>query len=220
MVKLETQEKVVHLGKKLISNFKQSEPDEITAWMINYLAEQIVLAEDGSCEQAKKNCFETILQLWESHSIFPNGSRPFENLEPIFKALDSLSPESVTPRYFIKKTFMQSDELNDASKWLKTATKIDATARTLITFMLEQAIDNTVNEDTKEWIKTLSGTVDVGEVNFMVWYDNEKPQNKTQQRIDKLTSRINNLKTFEDLSQSIRQELNEELSLLNHNNAS
>ena len=90
---LETQERVINLGKKLLVNLKKNEADEITSWMINYLAEQIGLAESGS-KEAKNSCIEVILELWERRAILPNGTRPFESFEPIFKALESLSPES------------------------------------------------------------------------------------------------------------------------------
>lgn len=98
MENLEIQEKVINLGKKLVSNFQQDNPDEITSWMINYLAEQIDLAEKTDCEQVKKKCFDSILSLWKYHVVFPDGTRPFEDFEPIFKALDSLSPESCPVR--------------------------------------------------------------------------------------------------------------------------
>lgn len=181
--------------------------------MINYLTEQIELAENTSCEQAKKNCFKTILQLWESHAVYPNGMRPFENFEPIFKALDSLSPESTIPRYFTNQTFgEENDELGDSATWVETARRLDSTARTLIAFMFEQAIENAITEDTKDWLKTLSGTVDINEITFILRYTNENSPNKSQQRIDNLVGRIDQLKVFESLSQDVRVELEKELA--------
>ncbi|MFT6908208.1 MAG: hypothetical protein ACJAS1_004902 [Oleiphilaceae bacterium] len=183
--------------------------------MINYLAEQMELADDGSCVQAKKNCFETILQLWENHSVFPDGARPFEQFEPIFKTLDSLSPENAIPRYFTNQEFEPSEELNSSYTWLEAARKLDSAARTLITFIFDQAIDNAITDDTKDWIKTLSGTVDVNTVNFIVRYAGEKEPNKTQERIEKLNNRVKQLKMFESLSKSILQDLELELEALN-----
>ncbi|MFA0630657.1 hypothetical protein AB4589_23275, partial [Vibrio sp. 10N.222.49.A3] len=116
---LETQEKVINLGKKLISSFQENDLDYITAWMINYLSEQILLAENGD-EEAKKQCFNIIIQLWESRSVFPDGTRPFENFEPIFKALDSLSPETVMPRYFSNSYDGQENEqLGGSTSWVE-----------------------------------------------------------------------------------------------------
>ena len=94
MESLETQQSVINLGKRLINNFKDDEVDEITAWMCNYIAEKILLAEQTDNEDTKQECFDTILKLWERHSSFPDGKRPFENLEPVLETLNSLNPSN------------------------------------------------------------------------------------------------------------------------------
>jgi hypothetical protein len=214
MENLETQEKVINLGKKLVSSFQQRDPDQVTTWMINYLSEQMEQAENGACELAKKNCFVTILQLWESHSTFPNGTRPFESFEPIFRALDSLSPENHTPRYYHQANSDEPDKLGESENWLEMTKRIDATAKTLITFMFEQAVLSSCSEETKEWINTLAGTIESSEVEFILRYSGEKEPDEIGARIENLTSRINHLETFETLSKSIRHELKKELNRL------
>jgi len=181
--------------------------------MINYLAEQIDLAESGS-KEARKSCVEVILKLWERRAILPNGTRPFENFEPIFKALESLSPESRIPRYYHQTDSEKPDELNDSEKWIEIAKRLDDTARTLITFMFEQAVVNSSSEETKEWIKTLNGTIDSNEFEFLVKYSAEKEPDEIENRIENLTNRINSLEAFESLSKSIRHCLDEELNTL------
>jgi len=213
MESLEIQEKVINLGKKLLRNFEQNDPDQVTSWMINYLAEQITLAERTNCELTKKLCFDTILQLWESHAAFPDGTRPFESFEPIFKALESLSPESANRRYFTNQSYAgKNDELDHAAIWLETAKDLDAAARILITFIFEQAIARATTEETKSWLKTLSGTVDVNEIAFILKYDNEISPTEPQQKIEKLVGRIAQLELFESFSQATRKELEKEVA--------
>jgi hypothetical protein len=207
---LETQERVISLGKKLLVSLKKNEADEITSWMINYLAEQITLAESGSGE-AKKSCIEVILKLWERRATLPNGTRPFESFESIFKALESLSPESHVPRYYHQTDSDEPDRLGESEKWIEVAKRLDDTARTLITFMFEQAVVGSCSEETKEWIKALKGTVDSNEFDFLLNYSVEKEPDEIENRIENLTNRINNLEAFESLSKSITQELKEEL---------
>lgn len=215
MESLETQEKVINLGKMLLHNFEQNDPDQITSWIINYLAEQITLAKSTNCEVTKKLCFDTILQLWESHAAFPDGARPFESFEPIFKALESLSPENANRRYFINQNLgRKKDELDSSEVWLETAKGLDATARILITFMFEQAIANATTEDTKDWLKTLSGTVEVNEIAFILKYENKISPTEPQQRIDNLVGRVAQLEAFESLSQATRKELEKEIDHL------
>ncbi|MDC5840414.1 hypothetical protein OPW33_13875 [Vibrio europaeus] len=211
---LETQEKVINLGKKLISSFQENDLDYITAWMINYLSEQILLAENGD-EEAKKQCFNTIIQLWESRSVFPDGTRPFENFEPIFKALDSLSPETVMPRYFSNSYDGQENEqLGGSTSWVELAKHLDSAARTLITFIFEQAVEHAKNDNTKDWLQHVSGAVDSNEYQFIARFSDEIAPDKTEQRVQNLSNRIAKLEAFEKISKSIRQGLQEELRIL------
>jgi len=184
--------------------------------MINYLAEQITLAESGS-EKAKNNCIDVILKLWEKRATLPNGTRPFESFEPIFKALESLSPESNIPRYYHQADSDEPDDLSGSEKWVEIAKRLDDTARTLITFMFEQAVVGSCSEETKEWIKALAGTTDSNEFEFILKYSAEKEPDEIEDRIENLTNRINNLEAFESLSKSISQELREEICRLGEN---
>ncbi|KNC66116.1 hypothetical protein [Pseudoalteromonas ardens] len=212
---LETQEKVINLGKKLAASFQANSPDEITSWMINYLAEQIKLAESAHCEKAKLNCFNTILQLWENRAILPEGTRPFENLEPVFKALDSLSPENAYPRYFDYQTEDYTEEqLSNSATWLEAAKRLDVAARTIITFLFELAIADAITEDIKDWFTSMSDAVGASEFDLIGEFYEERAPDKTEQRIALLTNRIEQLETFEEISKSIRAGLNEELTAL------
>jgi len=184
--------------------------------MINYLAEQITLAENGSME-AKKNSMEVILKLWERRSTLPDGTRPFENFEPIFKALESLSPESHAPRYYHQTDSDKPDELGESEKWIEIAKGLDNTARTLITFMFEQAVVSSSSVETKEWIKTLAGIMDSNEFELILKYSAKKESDEIEDRIENLTNRINSLEAFESLNKSISQELKKEISRLEEN---
>ena len=181
--------------------------------MINYLAEQITLAESGS-EKAKNNCIDVILKLWEKRATLPNGTRPFESFEPIFKALESLSPESNIPRYYHQADSDEPDDLSGSEKWVEIAKRLDGTARTLITFMFEQAVVGSCSEETKEWINILSGVITSNEIELILRYRDEKKPDEVEARIESLTKRINNLEAFERLSKSIGQNLKEELNNL------
>jgi len=210
---LETQERVISLGKKLLASLKKDEADEITSWIINYLAEKIDLAESGS-EEAKNSCVEVILKLWERRTTLPNGTRPFEDFEPVFKALESLSPESHVPRYYHQTDKDKPDEIGESEKWIEIAKRLDDTARTLITFMFGQAVLSACSEETKEWINILSGAINSNEIELILRYRDEKKPDEVEARIESLTKRINNLEAFERLSKSIGQNLKEELNNL------
>ncbi|GAB6071134.1 hypothetical protein JCM30760_22310 [Thiomicrorhabdus hydrogeniphila] len=212
---LETQERIINLGKRLLTSFQHNNPDEITVWMINYLAEQIDLAESTSCSEAKKRCFETIIKLWESRSNFPNGTRPFENLEQIFLALDSLSPERTIPRYVNNNLFEEnySQETEKLTNWLETSKMLDSTARILISFMLEQAVQEADTDETLQWIETISGVVESQEVNFIARLYGEQRDSK-QEKIKNLKKHIEQLELFEEVSRLVKQNLENECQMV------
>lgn len=176
--------------------------------MINYLAEQIDMAETTSSQETKRKCFETIIKLWESRSSFPNGARPFESLEPVFSVLDSLNTESSIPRYYInrvpEKNWSQEDE--SVIKRLEMIKMLDSNARVLISFLLEQAVDEAVTDEAREWIDAVSGIERVPEIDFLVRFYGEKIDPK-KDKAEKLQKRIEELKAFEEMSRTVRQNL-------------
>ncbi len=214
MENLETQERVISLGKKLLASLKKDEADEITSWMINYLAEKIDLAESGS-EEAKNSCIDVILKLWERRATLPNGTRPFENFEPIFKALYSLSPEAVNPRYFSNFSDEQGNETEgELASLIELGKNLDVAARTLISFIFEKAVETATDKDTVAWLQSISKTVSSSEYEFIIRHTEVSSPSAAEQRVNKLKSRITQLKTFEHISKSIRQGFKEELKVL------
>jgi len=62
--------------------------------------------------------------------------------------------------------------------------------------------------------KTLAGTVDSNEINIIVKFAGEKEPDEVKSRIENLTRRVNHLKLFEELSKSMSQNLEDELTCL------
>ena len=98
-------------------------------------------------------CSDAILALWKHRHELPGGKRPFEDLEPIMRALESLDPDKTTPRYFPPLRTAADDEEQDAetANWLKFADSLDHTARLLIGYCLARAAESTVDKS-KEWV--------------------------------------------------------------------
>lgn len=182
--------------------------------MVNHLSEQMTNSEDGN-KEATENCINIILKLWHNRSSLPNGSRPFESFEPIFRALESLDPESAVPRYITN--FYDGEEPKNSqhpSSWLEMAKALDATTRTLITFMFEQAINEATDDKKKDWIKSISGVVEAEELKLYVRFFGEEEPSEHSQRIEKLENSVQRLKVFESLCTPIRKGLEEELIAL------
>jgi hypothetical protein len=130
--------------------------DTLSRWMAHYIAELIEAAEtakgeDRTAKLAK--CADAILDLWEHRHCLPNGKRPFEDLEPILRALESLDPANDTPRYFRSQRMAvnETEENAKTRKWLEHADGLDYSAKILIRFCLTQAAQ-TASDKSKDWV--------------------------------------------------------------------
>ena len=214
MESLETQQSVINLGKQLIDNFKDDEVDEITAWMCNYIAEKILLAEQTNNEETKKECFDTILKLWERHSSFPDGKRPFENLEPIFKTLNSLNSDSQNYRYLPNPfaQFSSAKDDTDSKSWLKMTKVLDKTARILICFCIDQAIKETIDEDAKHWLNEITQLLEDPIINIRLFYPDEDESKTNQDKLESLRGKLAIIEEFRSLSENIVGAIEDEIS--------
>lgn len=214
MESLETQQRVINLGKHLIDNFKDDEVDEITAWMCNYIAEKILLAEQTDNEDTKQECFDTILKLWERHSSFPDGKRPFENIEPILQTLNSLNPGNQNNRYLPNPfaQFSSDKDDTDLNSWLKMTKVLDKNARILIFFCIDQAIKETIDENTKSWLNEISQLLEDPIISFRFLYPDEDKSKANQEKIESLRDKLAIIEEFKSLSENIVRAIEDEIS--------
>ncbi len=188
--------------------------------MINYISEQITIAEScdtGISQSAKQCCLETILQLWKYRSQLPNGTRPFENFEGVFCALNSLDPESISPRYYSQPQGNEPIFSGDAKDWVDIGKSLDEVAKILISFSFSQATLSTLDKESLKWLKLINGTVDSPEAN-VIWtildknLTVEEEEGNSKEIFEKS---IKQLQFFEDLSCHLRKEMELKIKELN-----
>ncbi|MCK1505679.1 AVAST type 3 anti-phage proein Avs3b [Bradyrhizobium sp. 18] len=146
-------EKLIDLGNRIIRELS-IDSDILGRWMAHYLAELITEAETANSDErpAKmEKCHEVILNLWKHRYELPNGKRPFESMEPILRALESLDPENTFHRYFGTARHAVGPENEEARSWIEVADSLDSTARILVRYCLSQAALS-AKEKTKEWL--------------------------------------------------------------------
>lgn len=123
--------------------------------MAHYIAELIEAAEAVKSEDrpAKlKQCADAIVSLWEHRHQLPDGRRPFEDFEPILRALESLDPANTTPRYFrSQRVVVDKTKQPEAKKWLDAIEGLDYSARILIRYCLAQAAQTAIDKS-QEWV--------------------------------------------------------------------
>jgi hypothetical protein len=233
MENLELHTQVINLGKLFVNELKLDPGvDTFSKWMAHYVAEKMILTEQlapgKDKDEAEKECFETILDLWKHRWLLPSGKRPLENFEPIFRILERLNPENADPFFYrfsnqefleMEKGSLDSKELNG---YINTALQIDTIARNLINYILQQAVLKTKNENTKIMLKnavSLSDNDDIKVIKYILDSDSsfdsenykQEEFDKTYQ-IEKLNKRINELEKFAKLNALVLNSYKKELT--------
>jgi hypothetical protein len=200
--------------------------------MAHYIAEKMTLAEDvvGDVKiNAEQQCFDTILQLWQHRFYFPDGRRPFESFDPIFRTLERLDPDNPNP-YFYPTAPHDLNESDDVHQWLAVALGIDQAARIWLEYAFRRASLNATDEKTLAWLENLGGLPkddDVSAIIRLVYSDIESDSQNTAQEAEQaqqatkegIKSKIKKLDAFTEFSQALRAELVSELEVITSNSS-
>lgn len=129
----------------LVEQFKlRADEDTLGQWMAHYLAEKLV-AHKKAVGEAKAaletELIDLILKFWKHRAYFPRGIRPFENYEPVLRALESLDPDQNDGRYFQYSFFEENKDVTKgpSQAWIDAAKSLDRGARAVINFCISQA---------------------------------------------------------------------------------
>lgn len=147
----------LELGKKLTKELGLDQSnDTLGRWMAHYIAELIQDAEQASPKERSvkmKTCCDEILNLWKHRCTLPSGKRPFEELEPLLRTIESLDPEDDEPRYFysVRTSINKVEKKDDINTWLNLVDGLDYSAKLLIRYCLAQAAQNVIDKS-EEWI--------------------------------------------------------------------
>lgn len=222
MVNADRSDSVLKLGEKIVEELGLNQTvDTLGRWMAHYIAEKIEDVETATEDRAKKMsvCADAILKLWSHRSEFPNGKRPLEDFEPIFRAFQSLDPDDTTPRYFrqARSAVSGEGETSETKRWLDVASELDFTARILIRYCLAVAVKGAVNKS-REWLALAEAAigeddvdvriarvvfVDINAMNFEIPTDQERE--KTEALLKKLDA-------FTELANTISSHLRQKLT--------
>ena len=213
---------VLDLGRALVEELGLDPGvDTLSRWMAHYIAELIEDAETAKIEErpAKfSKCADAILKLWECRHQLPNGKRPFEDLEPILRALESLDPTDDTPRYF-RSPRMAVDETEqnaETRKWLELADGLDYSAKILIRYCLTQAAQNALDRS-KDWVVLaenagLEEGIDLSVIRIITDESDLTKASEPDDRTRKLLEdRINRLDRFNKMADALASDLRGQL---------
>ena len=128
----------------------------MSRWIIHYLAGLIKTAERQSAKNRPtvlKECFDAILALWQHRHELPDGKRPFQEIEPVLRALESLDPANADRRYFPSALPPAgiTEESKETRGWLELAEGLDNSARILIRHCLTHAAAGAIDKS-QGWV--------------------------------------------------------------------
>jgi hypothetical protein len=198
-------EGIYDLGKKLVLELGlENEVDTLARWMAHHISELIknVEAATGDERAAKsKECRDAIIDLWKTRHELPNGKRPFENFEEVFRALERLDPENKTPRYFMSGRPKAADADDPLTQYLELVEGIDYTARVLIEYALGEAAALSKGK-VRDWILAAQADVEEGQDIAIVrklisMSDDLNDTDPDEERREMLQDRLKRLQSFQ-----------------------
>ena len=213
---------VLALGQKIVDELGiDQSTDTLGRWIAHYIAEKMEDAEAATGEARDKKmseCNDLILKLWAHRSDLSNGQRPFEDFEPIFRALKSLDLDDTMPRYF-REARLAAD-LNDedelVAQWLTMASELDYTARMLIRYCLAIAAQDAVDKS-RDWVKLAEAVTKEDDIDIRIMrlitddvddLNTEEPDDPKKRKIEDLLKRLEAFTDFSnELSSHFRQQL-------------
>lgn len=235
MENLEQQQQIIKLGKLFVQELRL-EPgvDTFSRWMAHYIAEKITIAESSEGiikKEAEKECFDTILKMWQHRQSIPSGKRPLENFEPIIEALSKLNSDKEDPYFYLPhnnrdKKEPSSADLGDKAeveKWMGIIETVDKTARIWIEYALGRAVSKAKDEKTKAWMEATSKLPDSADVDLidtllneipLFDYEDDKDEFSKRYDIERLKKRISELSKYNELNSVLLIEYQKELDRL------
>jgi len=213
MVNLNQQEEILKLGKIIIRELSNENDDKLTLlekWMGHYIAELIDKVENAKTEKERKafqkECFETILKLWDKRSTLPIEGMPLKRIKPAIDILNELKRQ---------REIWEQIRLVDSISWESLAVKIHDTQMDAIRICIHAAIaegamdrekvwvdecGESLSPEEKEIIEKLDHFLEESSSAITFIFDNEKTnskeakKSKIERAFDRLESIIDNQK--------------------------
>jgi hypothetical protein len=232
MENLKAQKKIIDLGKAIVKELELDPGvDTLAKWMAHYVAEKIESAEKLNGKKkmhAEKECFETILKLWEHRWSIPRGKPFMKDFEPLFETLEKLNPTKENPFFYSPLIELELEKENnkkvtdEAESYFQAALRVDKLARSLIYDFINQAVSGIQLSEKRSGIIRnaihLINHLDMRIIKFTSEYNKsmESQENneydEKKKRIEDIQKKIKDLEEFTSLKGSLLDRYKKELS--------
>lgn len=218
----EMREHIINLGKYLVEELEQGKhPDTLSQWMINYIAQLITEVEKCTGSEKKKvekECFNTILKLWEYNSSFPNNKKPFKRFDVIFNTLERLSPDNSNNYFYNNQSGDEEIDDDIIKKYMGVAQAIDEAARVWLENIFKTATELANDEKTRKLLNMALPTKNIDEIVIIkriLDFDNsDDVKSRIDNKIKYLEVRIEQLKRFKLYNEKIYKNFTDQITIL------
>jgi hypothetical protein len=214
MDRLKLSSEVLDLGRAIVSELGLDERNDVLArWMAHDVAAKISAADaPDATEETRAACADAILKLWAHRRDWPEGKRPFEDLEAVLKTLERLDPGRDAPSYFRPPEVGRTE----TDKWLEAAERVDQMARVLISQCLQKAV--TAAEGDEAWADLANAVQPSREVQVRIAIvspgEMYKEESEEVRRARALDLQLSVLKAFRRSASMVGKDLATERALL------
>ncbi|MDL2311897.1 hypothetical protein LJC68_03355 [Bacteroidales bacterium OttesenSCG-928-B11] len=157
MEKSNRQAEILILGKKIIKELSNEDDDRLALlekWMGHYIAELIDKAENAKTEKERtafqKECFDTILKLWDKRSTLSIESLPLGRIKIAIDILNEIQRQ---------KNIWEQMRFANPTSWESLAVKIHDAQMDAIRICIQAAIAENAMEQEKVWVNEYSETL-------------------------------------------------------------
>lgn len=187
--------------------------DLLSRWMAHDLAAKMIAAEapDASAD-VEAACAEAVKALWARRAEFPDGKRPFEDLEGLADVVRRLDPERSQPAYFRRTEASEGQ----SDPWLAAAEHFDRGARVLVLTCLKEAAVRS-GRKAGEWAHLAeSAGLDAREIAFVriIMGEAAEPDAAKLREAERLKGLLETLAAFRKTAAAAAKEFRAQLAAL------
>jgi len=206
---------ILALGRRLVDELTLEPTDTLGRWMAQYVAELMEAVSTVPLPErsaAQDRCFKAILELWSYRAELPDGKRPLAEMEPVVRAIESLDPDAERPRYYGEPNIK-----GKSAQLLEFAKNLDASARSLIRFLLSEAAAIGVGKSSDWLVAAEAAGMDSGVheivMHFLIDLQVETYPDLDRRQRKVLTDRIERLEAFANATRLISAHMRSRLGV-------
>lgn len=211
---LETQKKIIKLGKKMIEEVKlQNSVDTLSKWMIYYISELIVKAENETGEKKAElnlECCNVILKVWEQRHSQNAISSPFEKFQKVYEVLTQLNIDDQWSFYSWRYKPEHDEAISSSQRyWLSLIKELDQVVKVWIKYFSYEAANELVDEGINGWLDVLEGIEDTESDLLKQILFLEKDEDFVQEKKESLLKQLAMLEKFNEINVILIDKINE-----------